>query len=288
VNGFEPWGADRVGDLVDLLGRVAPHEDLTADELLTACHEQSGIVVAATDGASVVSVGSGRDVDGALIASVRLLVVDIDFQRAGRGSALLDHAESWAIDRGASRIVAGGSLPFSLWPGVPESSPLEALAAARGYVVEAEWDSVEVPVLFRSDAPDGVVIRRAVHDDDVTRVLLASAALWPRLSDEIARALEHGTCHVAITAVDGEDVVAGVGCHSVTRSAWAGPLIVDPQWRRRGVGRALLGQICRDLMIAEFPTVVIPEVRDDGVSAFLEGADAKTTIRYRRMVKQLA
>jgi hypothetical protein len=39
-----PWGADRVDDLVDLMLRAAADEDLTPDELLTACHERSGTV----------------------------------------------------------------------------------------------------------------------------------------------------------------------------------------------------------------------------------------------------
>jgi GNAT superfamily N-acetyltransferase len=284
---FEPWGADRVDDLVDLLLRVAPHEDLTADELLTACHEQSGLVVATADGESVVSVGTGRDIDGSLVASIRLLAVGREHQRTGRGSALLDHAEDWAAGRGATRIVAGGSLPFGLWPGVPEGSPLESLALARGYVLTTEWDAVEVPVSFRADPPEGVSIRRAVRDEDVTTVMLAAAAKWPRLSDEIARALEHGTCHVALAMSGGEETVVGVGCHSVTRAAWVGPLLVDSPRRRRGTGRALLGQICRDLMIAEFANVVVADVPSDEARAFLDSVDAKPTLRYRRLVKPL-
>lgn len=282
-----PWGVDRIDEIADLLIRCAPHEDLTPDEILTSCHEQSGIVMASEDGESIVAVGTGRDVDGSLIASVRLLAVGPVAQRSGRGRALLQHAEDWSTDRGASRIVIGGSLPFSLWPGVAEGSPMEALALGQGFEIEAEWDAHAVPVSYRSEPPEGVSIRRAVRDDDVTLVVLASSAKWPRLSDEIARALEHGTCHVAISTIDGDDAVVGIGCHSITRAGWAGPLLVDEYWRRRGVGRALLGQVCRDLMIAEFPDVVIPEVPDGRAEAFLDRVEAKPTVRYRRMAKRL-
>mgnify|MGYP000312182257 CR=1 FL=1 len=53
-----------------------------------------------------------------------------------------------------------------------------------------------------------------------------------------------------------DPVVVGIGCHSITRAGWTGPLVVDEAYRRRGIGQALLGEICRDLMIAEFDNVV--------------------------------
>lgn len=283
-----PWGADRADDIVDLLLRCAPHEDLTPDEIVTACHEQSGIVLASDDGESVLAVGTGRDLDGTLAASVRLLAVGPDVQGTGRGAALLTHAERWATERGVERIVIGGFLPFSLWPGVAEGSAMDRLARSCGYEGDLEWDAHSVPTGFRAEVPEGVTIRRAVHDEDVTEVLLAATARWPRRADEIARALDHGTCHVAYAELDDRPAVVGVGCHSITRAAWAGPLLVIDGFGRRGVGRALLGQICRDLMIAEFAEVTIGEVPDERASAFLESVEAKPTIRYRRMSKALA
>lgn len=281
-----PWGADRVDDVVDLLLRVAADEDLTPDEVLTACHEHSGIVMATADGESVIAVGMDRDADGDLVASVRLVAVGPGVQRTGRGSALLDHAERWAVERGASRIVVGGSVPFSLWPGTPTDSPIASLCARRGYAVGERWQSFELPTTYRADAPDGVTMRRAVHDEDVTRVLLAATSAWPRSADEIARALEHGTCHVALRG-EGDPVVIGIGCHSVTRAGWMGPLVVDESARRRGVGRALLGQIARDLMIAEFERLVIAEVPTVGSHRFLESVGARPSIRYQQMSRIL-
>jgi len=282
-----PFGVDRIDDLVGLLLRCAPHEDLTPDEVLTACHEQPGIVMGTPDGESVLAVGVGREIDGSLTASIRLLAVGPNAQRSGNGKALLAHAEQWAWERGAARIVIGGSLPFSLWPGIAEESPADFLAQACGYAVETEWDSYALPVTYRAEPPAGVVIRRAVHDSDVTQVHLASAAKWSRQSDEIARALEHGTCHVAVAQIDGEEEVVGLGCHSVTRAGWAGPLVIDQRWTRQGVGSALLGQMCRDLMIAEFTELTIPETSDVRMQSFCAAVEAKPTIRYRRMVKTI-
>ena len=281
-----PWGADRVDDVVDLLLRVAADEDLTPDELLTACHERSGIVMATPDGEAVIAVGVDRDVDGELIASVRLVAVGPGVQRCGRGSELLEHAERWAADRGAREIVVGGSVSFSLWPGVPMGSPIAQLCASRGYESGEEWVSYELSTSHRAEVPEGVTIRRAVHDDDVTRVLLAATSAWPRSADEIARALEHGTCHVALRG-DGDPVVIGIGCHSVTRAGWMGPLVVDESARRRGIGGALLGQIARDLMVAEFDRVIVAEVPTEDSGEFMVAIGATPSIRYQRMSKRL-
>ena len=281
-----PWGADRVDDIVDLMLRVAADEDLTPDEILTACHEHAGIVLATEDGESVVAVGLDRDLDGDLVASVRLLAVGPGVQRAGRGRSLLEHAENWATERGAQRIFVGGSVPFSLWPGAPVESGVAALCTAQGYETHEYWESFEITTSFRAPAPDGIEIRRAIHDEDVTRVLLAATSGWPRSADEIARALEHGTCHVALRG-DSDPVVVGIGCHSITRAGWTGPLIVDEAYRRRGLGHALLGQICRDLMIAEFDRVIIADLPDAGARSFVGSAGALTSTRYQRMSKKL-
>lgn len=281
-----PWGADRVDDIVDLMLRVAADEDLTPEEIHTACHERSGIVVATEDAESVIAVGIDRDDDGELVAAIRLLVVGPTVQRTGRGRILLDHGEQWAAERGAREISLGGSLSFSLWPGVPIESALAGFGTAHGYATHETWHAFEVATSFRAPSPEGITLRRAIHDDDVTRVLLAATSGWPRSADEIARALEHGTCHVALRG-DNDPIVVGIGCHSVTRAGWMGPLIVDESYRRRGIGQALLGQICRDLMIAEFDRLVVADLPDDRARSFLASTGAVASTRYQRMSKLL-
>ena len=214
------------------------------------------------------AVGVGRDEAGALVAAVRLVAVHPERRAGGTGAALLEAAEAWAAERGAVRIELGGLLPFPLWPGVDPDSPLVGLASRRGYRDGGELRAFAVPASFRARAPEGVALRRAVRDEDVTAVTLSVAAQWPRGSDEVARALDHGTCHAAFvtspTDPEGRTgEVVGIGCHSVTRATWVGPLVVRPDDRRRGVGHALLGQICRDLMIADFPVAEVPGVGAD-------------------------
>ena len=287
-----PWSADRLDELTALVAECAAFEDLTGDEILTACWERPGTVVGNESGTGAIAVGIGRDRAGELVAAVRLLAVHPDSQRQGHGSMLLEHAETWARDRGATRIELGGALPFPLWPGVDSESGLVALAAARGFVAGPAGQSLVVPVAFRGNPPPGVIVRRVVTDDDVLSVTLAVASTWPRFSDEVARALDHGTCHVAFEFIADEngipvETVTGIGCHSVTRATWVGPFVVRSEHRRRGIGHALLGQVCRDLMIAEFPFAEAPGVSDAGVEEFLIAAGAKRSRVFTRHVKTL-
>ena len=116
---------------------------------------------------------------------------------------------------------------------------------------------------FRADPPDGITTRRVVHDDDVARVDDLVAAHWPEWLDELRRAVEHGCCHGAFVTDDdadggdGSERAVGFACHSVNRAGWLGPMGTDPSLRQGGVGSALLGQVCRDLQIAEFDATEI-------------------------------
>ena len=282
MTAFEVRGPDRVDDLVALVRSVDGLGDVSADELLLSCHERGGTVMAA-DGVGAVAVALGRSDSGELLASVRVLVVDPivarDTERDAR-DALLVAAEEWAIERSASRLVLGGGLPFALVPGALHGSVDVDAAVARGFEVDDGWWSYLVPVTHRADPPAGVVVRRAVRDEDVASVLLVASARWPRRSDEIARALDHGTCHVAVEERDGADEVVGIATHSIARAGWTGPVVVVDDARRRGIGRALFGQVCRDLMIAEFPHVVVGDATTPAARAFLESLGAEPDRRW--------
>lgn len=277
MNAPEVWGPDRVDELLEAYRKSGGDDDLTIDELLTACHERGGTVLA-VEGAGVVALAVGRGASGGLVASVRLLIpADESVEPIAE---LLSVAEDWSATRSVDRIVLHGELPFALWPGVPEQSPLAATALRRGWESSSSWSSFRVPVAFRADPPASVVVRRAVRDEDVALVLVAASARWPRRSDEIARALEHGTCHVAIEERDDEAVVVGLGTHSIARAGWSGPLVVIEEARRRGIGRALLGQICRDLMIAEFPHLIVGDATEPMAQSFLESIGAEPEVSW--------
>jgi len=281
---MQEWGPERIDEIVAHLSRSMPTEDLTADEVFTACFDQSGVVFG--DEFGLVALGVGRAEDGSRVASVRLLSAarddDDNFHH------LLEVAENWARERNAARLEFGGALPFPLWPGVDSDSAALGAALQRGYIESHRFSAFGVPNTFRAELPEGVDVRRARSDEELIAVTLAVSATWPGLSDEVARALEHGTCHMAtqIDSASGEQVI-GIGCHSVTRATWVGPFAVVPSQRRRGIGHALLGQICRDLMIAEFPIAEVPEVSEPSIEAFVVAAGAQPVRDYRRIVLNL-
>ena len=279
---MEQWGPERIDALVDRLAVAMPAEDLTADEVFTACYDQPGVVLA--DGEGVVAVGVGRATDGEVIASIRLLAASLE----PTADRLLDAAEQWARDQGASRLEMGGALPFPLWPGTDANHTALAVISRRNYLDHGGFVAHAVPATFRAEPPVDVDVRRAFRDEDVVAVAIAAAANWPWWSDEIARALEHGTCHMAtvISPEAGEQVI-GLGCHSITRATWLGPLAVIDAHRRRGVGHALLGQVCRDLMIADFPHTEVHGAASVAFEQFLAAAGSTQVRQYRRMVLEL-
>ncbi len=100
----------------------------------------------------------------------------------------------------------------------------------------------------------GFVVRRALDDDAARGRWWLVAQHAPHWVPEVERALEHGSCLVAVLD-DGR--VAGVGCHSVNRAGWVGPLLTDPAHRQVGIGRALLVEISRDLSSADLRSAEI-------------------------------
>ena len=172
------WGPERIDDLVDRLARLMPADDLTADEVFTACFDQPGVVFG--DDRGVVALGVGRADDGMLVATVRLLCTEPDDDETAH--RLLEVAESWAAERGGVRLELGGALPFPLWPGVDADSPVLRVAQSREYVELHRFRAFGVPNTFRAAPPDGVDIRRARTDEDLIAVTIAVSANWPSLS----------------------------------------------------------------------------------------------------------
>jgi len=274
----ETWSRDRSRDLAMLLERAMPDEELSEDELLACCWDDpdpaesgdpAGVVLAridddATDevrGAVAAVVRSfGTEPDRVRLAWVKLIAVDPAARRGGVGHELLAAIEAWAWDQGATELHLAGSAPFYLWPGVDAAATeMLCLVESRGYKNVGSDVNMALGTGFRSAPPEGVVLRRVITDDDVVAIEALLATHWPEWLDEARRAIEHGCCHGAFYAPDepGGPRAVGFACHSVSRAGWLGPMGTDPGLQQGGVGSALLGQVCRDLQIAEFATTEI-------------------------------
>lgn len=275
------WGPERAGALAALVDAAAPAEELTADELLACCWEDPApsVVLATGDGT-----GSLSAVVRGAVGFVRLVVVHPAAQRQGVGRRLVEGAHAWLLERGATEVHAGASAPFYLWPGVAvDDEAALALFTAAGYAPLAIAFNMRCATTYRAEPPEGVEVRRALDDDVAGAVLRLVGREWPWWEDEVRRGLDHGCCHAALElgAPLGGAAALGFACHSVNRAGWIGPMGTDPQRQRGGVGRALLGQLCRDLMIAEIDEAEIAWV---GPAAFYEkAAGARVSRRFQQL-----
>lgn len=112
------------------------------------------------------------------------------------------------------------------------------LAEAAGYRGGHLDMNMSLPVTFRRRPPDGIVVERVLADDLARAVVERRDATFPQWTPEVRTAIEQGGCHAASDGATG--AVRGVGCHSVNRAAWVGPMATDPVHQTGGVGSALL------------------------------------------------
>jgi mycothiol synthase len=263
--------------LAALITAALPHEGLTADELLACCWEDPApsVVLTTADGTGVVSTSAGPHGMG----FVKLVAVHPEARRQGHGRALLDAAHAWLSGEGCTHFVAGAASSFSLWPGV-DVTHTEALCLfeSAGYEVTGGEMNMRCSTTFRADAPDTVAVRRVLDDDVVDRTLALVRREWPWWDAEVLRAVEHGCCHVALRDDDASPAL-GFACHSVNRAGWIGPMGTAPTEQRAGIGAALLSQVCRDLMTADFAQAEIASVGP--VSFFAKAAGATVSRSFR-------
>jgi GNAT superfamily N-acetyltransferase len=248
------WTAADLPALVSVVDAAFPGEDLSADEIQSACFEDPDpSVVFGLDGGEGTVAVVARPSQGGPVASVLLLAVEPAARGQGRGRRLLQAAEEWAFDAaGAVSLSAGGSAPFFLWPGVDVHwMPALCLFESAGYFESGAVLLSSFPAAYRAEPPPGVELRRVVGDEDAELVLRFCAEHWPASVAEIRRAVDHATCFLALAeAAEGEDAPLGLVCHSVNRTGWVGAMAVKSDHRRRGIGSALLGAVTSDLRVS--------------------------------------
>ncbi len=276
VQGITELTRSQVGDLFALVDEALPRERLTADELLAGCFDDPGVVLALPDGSGAVSAVT-RSFGDYVTGWIRLIAVAPDARRHGRGRALLAAAEDWAYAHGASEMHLGESAPFYFWPGVPgDAMEMLCLAEAARYDAVGGEINMSIPTTFRAPVPDGMVLRRVVDEADSDAVVAFTGERWPWWIDELRRGMEQGGCHAAFDEHD--RAVLGFACHSVNRAGWVGPMGTEVECRGRGVGHALLGALCIDLMTANFRDAEIAWV---GPVRFYAKAGARVSRMFR-------
>ncbi len=277
----DSWGPERSGELAALCAAAMPDEHLNADELLAACWDDPGVVLGDPSGAGAVAAVVRRFGDLA-VAFLKLVVVDPEAQRRGHGHRLLDAAAEWAWDQGAGELHLAGSAPFFLWPGVDVSfTAAHTLVESAGYAETGAVFDMTVPAGYRHPSPDGVEMRRVLDDADVAAVDQLVAGRWPEWSAEQRRGTEQGTCVGAFDPDTGQAVA--FACHSVNRAGWFGPTGTADDWRHRGIGLSLLGQVCADLSVAGYTQVEICWIGPVGFYAAAGGRFSRVFRTYRQV-----
>jgi GNAT superfamily N-acetyltransferase len=243
----DEWGRGRAGELARIFEEALPHEHLTEDELLACCWDDPGVVLADPDGEGAVAAVT-RPVGDGTHGWIKALAVTPGARRLGLGSRLVAAAETWSWDQGSGQVRWGDCGPFYLWPGIDVGfTAALCLAEVTGYFEQGAWLNMSCPTTFRSAPPDGVTVRRALADGDADAVLAVVREHYPWWEDEVVRGVEQGGTLGAF-AEDGAAI--GFGCHSVNRAGWVGPMGTDPARQSKGVGSAVLGELCKDLMVA--------------------------------------
>lgn len=280
---MDEWGSDRSSDLAALLDDALPDEGLTDDELLACCWDDPGVVLAPPDGSGAIS-AVVRTWGDRRIGFVRLLAVHPGARRSGVGTALVHAAEAWLAEQGASEVRWGGSAPFYLWPGVDvRATAALCLAESTRYRADGAELNLSCPTTFRATPPEAVDVRRALADDDAGALLDLARRSWPHWRAELDRGIEQGGAFGAFTD---EGEACGFACHSVNRAGWVGPMATDPGAQHGGIGSALLGALCRDLMVAGRRDAEIAWVGP--VSFYAKTAGASVSRVFRTFVKPLA
>jgi len=274
----DSWGPERAAELTALCQAALADERLTGDELLAGCWDDPGVVLADPGGAGAVSAVVRRAGDFA-VGFVKLVAVHPEARRQGVGRALLEAAAEWVWSQGGTDVHLAGSAPFFLWPGVDTRfTAAHCLVEAAGYTETGAVFDMSVPVGFRHPVPEGIELRRALDERDAEAVDRLVARRWPEWSAEQRRGTEQGTCVGAFDPATGDAVA--FACHSVNRAGWFGPTGTDDAWRHRGIGHALLGQVCTDLSVAGFRDVEICWIGPFGFYAAAGGSMSRVFRTY--------
>jgi GNAT superfamily N-acetyltransferase len=266
--------------LREITDAALPGEDLSEDELAGILDE--GTILAASDGTgAALTVGPGAPVEPTA-AVVALLVVVPGAQGRGVGRALLEAARRQAVERGATAVWAGSgqrAVGPCLWPGVDiHATRALCLFEATGFRVADTVLHAACPTTFRRSPPPGIEVRRVLEDDDARAAIAIAEASAPSVAGDVARAVDHGSCLLA----SDPDRPIGIGCHSVHRVGWIGPVVIAPSARRRGVGAAVLAALCADLRAAGRPEAEIAWA--DPLGFYARAAGASVSRVYRRLV----
>ncbi len=187
---------------------------------------------------------------------IKFFGVNKRYRRTGIATALLDEIEARLGARGVAKIIAGGVAPNRFVPGVPLSETAAiALLMRRGYtsnrvtrvnmkvdLLHADLDSVADE---RRLAAQGIVLRRALGKEIVAASEFARENFSETWGIEVSETARFDPLPLFI-ALDGDRII-GFAASETTATSRFGPTGTHPDYRFRGIGRALLKMCLRGI-----------------------------------------
>ena len=265
MNQIEHWTVADIDEVVALLNRASPEDrfelgvirgavfgDPDYDPNFLLCVREGGKIV----GAISAEIRRSRDEPpDAPVGHVKLLAVAPDHQRRGLGGVLLDGVERQFLAAGVTKSRIFADSPTYLRPGVDfRLTSFVCFLLRRGYsapknavnmvvdLAAAKLDTAADETRLRES---GIEFRRlAASDAEGFQTYLGKEWGWSWQSEAI-QALQRDpvSCHLALR--DGQFV--GWSCHNIDQPGHFGPMAVNADVRRSGVGSVLLRRCLTDL-----------------------------------------
>ena len=177
-------------------------------------------------------------------------------RRTGIATTLLNEIEARLGARGVSKIIVGGVAPNVFVPGVPilETAAI-ALLMQRGYTsnrvarvdmaVDLQRANLDSAASEQRLAGQGIVLGRAFLEEVDAASEFARVAFSENWGVEVSETARFDPLPLFI-ALDGDRVVGFAASETTGRSRF-GPTGTDPDYRRRGIGGALLKMCLRGI-----------------------------------------
>lgn len=214
-----------------------------------------------------------------------------DARGLGLGSSLLDLAESWAHDRGLSRIQMH-----------VVNDDGRRLAEDRGHRLVRYFWRMEIDLAtepLQPEQSEGLAIRsyRPGDDDEALHAAHqgAFAEHWEftpePLEEWLKWRLERSDYHPKLwrLATDGEEIAGAALCFGERHQGWVLDLFVGQRWRRKGLGLALLQSGFRALWRCGHTHVglEVDSENETGATRLYERGGMRITRRYATYEKAL-
>ena len=265
MNQPETWNISEIGEVVALLNRASPDDrfelatiraaiagDPDFDPSLLLCVREGGKIVGVVAAEIRLSRDEPPDPPGRSRQAARGRP---ECQRKGIGTALLGAVERQFIQAGVTRLKIFADAPIYLRPGVDfRLTSFVCFLLRRGYasrrnavnmIVDLATANLDTAADEARLGQSGITFRRlAASDAEAFRTYLGKEWGWD-WQWEAMQSLQRDpiSAHLALR----DDQIVGWSSYNIDQPGHFGPMAVNPEHRRSGIGSVLLKRCLADL-----------------------------------------